>query len=159
MTWRRFLTRSRRDADLAREIESYIEIETDANLARGLTPPEARAAAMRKFGNPARVREDVYTMNTIRPIDTIWQDLRYAVRLLRLVKSFAVAAIISLALVIGANTSIFQLLDTVRLLTLPVAAPEELVEIRIPPGSRTGSFNGRRPYFTYAQWQQLQQHQ
>ena len=59
-------------------------------------------------------------MNTIRPIDTLWQDLRYAVRLLLRDKGFAVAAVLSLALGIGANTAIFQLLDAVRLRTLPV---------------------------------------
>jgi putative ABC transport system permease protein len=157
--WFRFLRRSQRDGECAQEIESYLEIETDDNITRGMAPVDARAAAVRKFGNPTRIREDVYHMNTISPLDSLWQDLRYGTRVLRRDKAFALAAIVSLALGIGANTAIFQLLDTVRLRTLPVAAPEELVEVRIPPGSRTGAFQGRRPMATYAQWQQLQQHQ
>lgn len=159
MSWTRFFRRSRRDTDCAREIASYLEIETDDNVARGMSLQDARAAAVRKFGNPTRIQEDVHVMNTIGSIDSLWQDLRYGARLLRRDTGFAAAAIVSLALGIGANTAIFQLLETVRLRTLPVASPEELVEVRLPPGPRTGSFQGRHPRFTYAQWQQLQHHQ
>jgi predicted permease len=77
--------------------------------------------------------------------------------LLRRDRGFAVAAILSLTLGIGANTAIFQLLDAVRLQPLPVPRPEELVEVRIPPGSRSGSFNGRRPNLTYPMWERLQE--
>jgi predicted permease len=138
---------------------SYIDIETDENIARGMAPDRARAAAIRKFGNPTRMREDVYLMNTIRPLDTLWQDVRYAFRLLNRDRGFALAAVLSLSLGIGANTAIFQLLDAVRLRSLPVPAPEELVEVRIPPGSRAGSFNGRRPNFTFPMWEKLRQDQ
>jgi predicted permease len=160
VSWTRFFRRSRRDADLQRELQSYVQIETDDNIARGMAPDAARAAAIRKLGNPGRVREDIYLMNTIAPLDMLWQDLRYAARVLRRDKAFAVAAIASLALGIGANTAIFQLLDAIRLRTLPVERPQELVEVRIPPGtSRSGSFNGRRPILTYGIWEQIQQRQ
>src|SRR5262245_63707364 len=135
MGWSRYWQRRRRDADVEREIASYIAIETDENIARGMTPAQAHDAALRKFGNPTRIREEIYWMNTIRPIDALWQDLRYALRVLRRDKAFAAAAVLSLALGIGANTAIFQLLETVRLRTLPVERPHELVEIRIPPGT------------------------
>ena len=131
--WTRYLRRSRRDADFAHEISSYLDIETDDNIARGMTPDAARAAAIRKFGNPTRARENVYLMNTIGPIDTLWQDLRYALRLLQRDKGFALAAVLSLTLGIGANTAIFQLLEAVRLRPLPVPAAHDLAEIRIPP--------------------------
>src|SRR4030095_13277075 len=127
--WTRFFRRNRRDDEAAREIASYIAIETDDNIARGMSPQAAHEAAVRKFGNATRVREEIYWMNTVRPFDTIWQDLKYAARLLKRDKGFAVAAILSLALGIGANTAIFQLLDTVRLQTLPVDRPEELVKV------------------------------
>ena len=64
-------------------------------------------------------------------IDAFWQDIRYALRLFRLSPGFAVVAIVSLALGTGANTAIFQLFDAIRLRTLPVKAPQELVELRI----------------------------
>jgi predicted permease len=163
VSWTRFFRRSRRDADLQRELQSYVQIETDENIARGMAPDAARAAAVRKLGNAGRVREDVYLMNTIAPLDMLWQDLRYAARVLRRDKAFAIAAIASLALGIGANTAIFQLLDAIRLRTLPVERPQELVEVRISPESsregRSGSFNGRRPNLTYALWEQIQHRQ
>ena len=121
MSWLRFLRRSRRDAECARELESYLAIETDDNIARGMTPGAARAAAMRKLGNPTRVREQVYDMHTISPLESLWQDLRHAFRVLMREKAFAAAAILSLTLGIGANTAIFQLLEAVRLRSLPVA--------------------------------------
>ena len=140
MHWRWFLERGRRDREVAREIESYIEIETDDNIARGMSPADARHSAIRKFGNPARVREEVYLMHTIAPVDSVWQDLRYAARVLRREKAFTVAAVLSLMLGIGANSAIFQLLDAVRLRTLPVQQPGELAEIRVVTGGpgRTG---------------------
>ena len=155
----RFFRRSRRDDEVAREIASYIAIETDENIARGMPPAAARDAAGRKFGNQARVREDIYLMNSFNPFDTVWQDIKYAGRLLKRDKGFAVAAILSLALGIGANTAIFQLLDAVRLRALPVASPGELVNIEFPRGSsRSGNFSSRWPVLTWAELQQLRAH-
>ena len=160
MRWLRFFRRSRRDADFAREITSYLEIETDENIARGMPPAAARAAAMRKFGNATRVREDEYLMNTISPLDTLWQDLRYAFRLLARDKAFAVAAVLSLTLGIGANTAIFQLIDAIRLRTLPVEDAQSLALIRFPDrSSRMGAFQGRWPILTHAQWQAIDERQ
>ena len=67
MGWTRFFRRSRRDDEAAREIASYIAIETDDNIARGMAPQAAHDAAVRKFGNATRVREEIYWMNTMRP--------------------------------------------------------------------------------------------
>ena len=160
MSFVKFFRRKQRDDDAAREIASYIAIETDDNIARGMPPNAAHDAAVRKFGNATRVREEIYWMNTIRPIDTLWQDLKFAMRLLVRDKGFAVAAIVSLGLGIGANTAIFQLLDAVRLRTLPVERPDELVEVRFPPGtSRRGSFNGRRPNLTYPLFDEIRRRQ
>jgi putative ABC transport system permease protein len=156
MAWTRFFRRSTRDEDAAREIASYIAIETDDNIARGMTPQAAHDAAVRKFGNPTKVREEIYWMNTVRPVDTIWQDLKYAARLLKRDKGFAAAAILSLALGIGANTAIFQLLDAVRLRTLPVTDPQELAVIHFPRGSKlSGRFSSRQPFMTSTQVDEL----
>lgn len=153
MAWRHRFRRASRDADAAREIASYIAIETDDNIARGMTPQAAHDAAVRKFGNATRVREEIFFMNSIGPLDTVWQDITFAMRLLKRDKGFAVAAILSLALGIGANTAIFQLLDAVRLRTLPVDEPQQLVEVRFAPGtSRSGNFTGRRPMLSSAQF-------
>src|SRR5689334_13019214 len=101
-------------------------------------------------------------MNTIASLDAAWRDLRYGARLLRRSPGFAVVAILSLALGVGANTGIFQLLDAVRIRTLPVANPQELMEVRIANtagGGRTGQFSGRRPSLTSPLWEQLRDRQ
>ena len=131
MSWRRFWQRARRDEDLAREIESYLAHEADLRMAGGLSGEDAVWAARRKLGNKAAVREKVWEMNSLRFIESVGQDLRYAARMLRSNPSFFAVATISLALGIGANTAIFQLLDAVRLRMLPVKDPQQLVELRI----------------------------
>src|SRR4029450_5460589 len=88
--WFRFFKSAARDRDAAREIASYIAIETDENIARGMTPERAHDAAVRKFGSPTRVREEIYWMNTIRPVDALWQDIRYATRVLNRDRAFAI---------------------------------------------------------------------
>src|SRR6266513_2874105 len=87
--------------------------------------------------------------------DEMFQDLRYGVRMLLKHKGFTTVAILSLALGIGANTAIFQLIDAVRLRTLPVKAPQELAEVRLADmkGARGGI--GRSPSVTNPIWEQI----
>ncbi len=160
MSWFRFLRRSRWDDERARELEAHLAIEIDENLARGMSARDARDAARRKLGNTTQIREEIYRMNTIGVLDTIWQDLRYGARLLRLNRSFTLVAVLSLALGVGANTALFQLLDALRIRTLPVAHPEQLVEIRIQkPKGREGGFTGRRPALTNPLWERIRDRQ
>jgi putative ABC transport system permease protein len=63
-----------------REVESYLAHEMDENVARGMSTEDARAAAMRKFGNRMAVREVVYEMNSLRFVESMWQDLRHGLR-------------------------------------------------------------------------------
>ena len=93
MSIRRFFRRRYWDDERAREIEAHLAHEIDDNVARGMSVAEARAAAHRMFGNPARVREEIYDMNTLGLIESLWQDLRYGVRLLRRNPTFASVAI------------------------------------------------------------------
>jgi hypothetical protein len=153
----RFLRRNRWDDERARELEAHLAIEADENVARGMSAEAARAAARRKLGNATLVREEIYQMNTIGFLDSAWRDLKYGARLLRLNPAFAIVAILSLSLGVGANTAIFQLLDAVRIRTLPVKDPGALVELRIaePVGGRTGQFSGRRPSLSNPLWEQL----
>jgi len=156
MSWVRFLRRRRWDEERARELEAYLENETADNISRGLTPEEARRAAHLKLGNPIEIREEIYRMNTVGFLESIWQDLKHGARLLRLNPGFTIVAVLSLALGIGANTAIFQLLDAVRMRLLPVKNPEQLVEVRYSgKASRSGRFDSRRPILTNAQWEML----
>jgi hypothetical protein len=161
MGWLRYLRRPQRDRDFALEIEAHLQHEIDDNIARGMHPEEAAWAARRKFGNVTIAKEITHRMNTIGFLESIGQDLRYALRLLRLEPGFFTVAILCLALGIGANTAIFHLLDAVRLRTLPVANPQELVEVEIGPNQKccSGNFSSRRSNFTYALWDQLRTRQ
>lgn len=161
MPWLRYFQRGRRDADFAREIDAYIEHEIDENLARGMSPRDAARAAHCKFGNIALAKEDVRRMSTIGFLETLGQDLRYALRAFRLEPGFFTVAVACLVLGIGANTAIFHLLDAVRLRSLPVENPQELVEVKIAPTlhGRSGNFSTRRANFTYALWDQLRERQ
>ena len=78
-----------------------------------------------------QIREDIYDMNTLRFVETIWQDLRYGLRLIVRTRRSSLVAILTLALGTGANAAIFQLVNAVRLRTLPVERPQELVSIGI----------------------------
>ena len=127
MNWSRFFRRLHWDRERAAEVEQYIEIETADNLARGMPVAQARAAARRKLGNPGIIREEIYRMNTIGFMETLGRDLRYTMRVLRKSPGYAVVAVLSLALGIGANTAIFSLVDQVMLRMLPVRDPARLV--------------------------------
>src|SRR5881227_3574632 len=90
-------------------------------------------------------------------LSTLVQDIRYGARQLRANPGFTAVAVLSLALGIGANSAIFQLVDAVRLRTLPVANPQELAYVDFAQGSaRSGWFSTRSARFTYTMWEQLQ---
>jgi putative ABC transport system permease protein len=93
-------------------------------------------------------------------LESILQDVRYGTRQLRQSPGFTLVAVLSLALGIGANTAIFQLVDAIRLKMLPVHHPQELVQIDFERGSaRSGWFSTRSARLTYAQWEQIRAQQ
>lgn len=94
-----------------------------------------------------------------KTMSSLWQDLRFGLRLLWKAPAFTTVAVASLALGIGANTAIFQLINAVRLRSLPVANPQEIVEVRIAnTRNRSGNFNGSHPEATNPQWEWLRDH-
>jgi hypothetical protein len=161
MSWRRFWKRKRRDEDLAQEIESYLAHETDLQSLRGRSTEDAAWAAKRKLGNKTVMREKVWEMNSLTFMESVWQDLRYAARMMRMNPGFFAIATLSLALGIGANTAIFQLLDAVRLQSLPLEKPQDLAEVRIADNEHccSGNFSSRWSNLTTAQWEQIRQYQ
>lgn len=127
MSWQRYLRRGRWDGERARELQNYLEIETAENIARGMTPEEARYAARRKLGNPTLIREEIYRMNSVTFLESLIQDVRCGVRMLRKNAGFSLIAILTLALGIGANTAIFSVVYGVLLEPLPYHDPARLI--------------------------------
>jgi hypothetical protein len=129
MSWRRFFRRAQRDAESARDIQFYLDTETEDNMARGMPPEEARAAALRQFGNPALIREEIYHMNSIAFLETTLQDLLYALRTMRSNPGFVITAVLTVALGIGGNTTMFTVIRAVLLKPLEYRDPDRLVRV------------------------------
>ncbi len=126
---RRLIHRRRAEQELDDEIRAHLEMEIEQNIADGMSPEEARLAARRSFGSVALAKENSRTMWRLGPLEMLWRDLTYSLRMLRKDRSFTVIALLSLALGIGANTAIFSLVNTTLLRPLPVEKPEQIVSL------------------------------
>ena len=153
MNIRRFFSRRRHDAELAREIEAHLAMEVDHNMARGMSPEQARRQAHLRFGSPRRVRESEWEDNTLKFVDDCWRDLKYAVRTLARTPGFTISAVLVMALGIGANSALFTVVRSVLLKPLPFKDPGRLIQLyEVSP-------NGKRQFSyvapgMYAAWKQ-----
>src|SRR5580698_9462502 len=129
MSLRNFFRRSSWDAERTEEIDAHLRFEVDQNLAIGMTPAEAQRQAYLKFGNPTRVREEIWQMNSIAMFENFQRDVRYAWRTLLRNPGYALVAILTLGLGIGANTAIFTVINGVLLRPLPYAQANQIVHL------------------------------
>jgi hypothetical protein len=121
--------RSQMEAEIDAELRSHIEMRIEDNVAAGMSPEEARQDALLRFGNPTVIKERATAADAALILDTTWADIRYALRRLRKSPAFATAAILTLALGIGANTAIFSVIYAVMLKSLPVANPQQIYRL------------------------------
>jgi putative ABC transport system permease protein len=167
MSWKRqaakiraIFDRRHRAPDLRDEIRAHIAMEEQENLHAGMPPEEAHYAALRRFGNVTLAQERSRDMWVWNGVETLWQDIRYGLRQLRRSPGFATVAVLTLALGIGANTAIFQLLDAVRLRSLPVPNPRRLTLVHLADrrGWR-GSQESGYPALNNPLWEYIRDHQ
>jgi hypothetical protein len=117
----------KRDVDLERELSSDLELEEEEQRDRGLTPEEARHAALRAFGNPTLIREQTRAIWSWNWFESHARDLHLSLRTLRRTPGFTVIAILVMALGIGANVALFTVVRGILLKPLPFQDPDRLV--------------------------------
>jgi predicted permease len=154
-----FAFRRKFERDLEDEVAFHLAMKEGKNSAANpeATNKLAHEAALRQFGNPTLARENLREMRSFLLIETLWQDIRYGVRLLRKNPIFALIAILTLGVGIGANTAIFSLTYHVLLQLLPVPQPQELVILRSPgpKQGRTSSDGDGAAAFSYPMYKDL----
>jgi hypothetical protein len=128
--WRNLFQKGRREQELMEELDSYLAMLIEQKIEQGLDPEEARRAALVELGGKQQIKERVREVRAGHLLGTLWQDLRYAVRMLRRSPGFTAVVVLTLALGIGANTAIFTLINVVMLKSLPVNHPEELAFVQ-----------------------------
>lgn len=124
------MTRRKRMLDqLDEDIREHLERETQENIDRGMSPEEARYAALRKFGNVARAKEQTHEVWSILWLEQFLRDVRYGLRTLSRNPSLTIAAVLAIALGVGINVGIFSVLNGLALRLLPIPRAREVLSI------------------------------
>jgi predicted permease len=160
MNWlKQLFPRRRLYNDLSREVQQHLDEKIEELIAEGMSQKEATFAAHRQFGNLTLIENDSREVWQWPSIEGFFADLRFAARMFRKNFGFTCAAVLTLALGIGANTAIFTLLDAVLLSKLPVNKPQQLVLFSDDPreGILTGTESGHWYVFSYPDYLQFRE--
>jgi putative ABC transport system permease protein len=147
------------ESELDEELRFHLEHQIETYVHAGLSRQEAERRARLEFGGVEQVKEETRDARGVAPLDTLLRDIRYGLRVLRKSPSFTSVAVLSLVLGIGANAAIFQVLDSIRLRSLPVANPHELAEVRIQDMNGVRGSVNRENSLTYGLWEQIRDRQ
>ncbi len=157
--FRRILSLGKRagtDREIDAELREHMAMCIDDNMAQGMSREAAERDARRRFGNPTVMRERVAAQDTALAIESLWHDVRSALRVFLKNPGFSFVVVATLALGIGANTALFELLDAVLLQSLPVKNPQELAQVRVVDRTKArGSFSSGYPIVTNLIWEKL----
>ena len=156
---RSLFRRKQVDRELDDELATYLEMAVGEKLKQEVRPEEARRTVRLEQGTAEAAKERIAAAAWESFAETLWQDLRYAVRTLHKTPVFTIVSILTLGLGIGANTAIFQLLDAVRMRNLPVANPQQLAAVRIVGGNHGMGSNQDYGDLTRPIWQEIRDHQ
>jgi hypothetical protein len=129
------LRRQQLDRDLQDELQFHLTMREQKRQSEGLAAAEARTQTRREFGNASGFMETCRELWTFTWLETLWQDLKYGIRMLRRSPAFTAVAVLSLTLGIGVNAAFFCLVNALLLKPLPVPNPEQLVRIQIGAGN------------------------
>jgi putative ABC transport system permease protein len=133
------------DAEIDDEIQEHLQLLTERFIAQGMSRDAAAMAARRRFGNLTALQEDRRALQTLPSIEALWHDVRYAIRTLRRSPGFALVAIVTLGLGIGASTAIFGVIHNVLLSPFPYRDASRMASPRIQ-NLQQGSQSGRQGY-------------
>jgi hypothetical protein len=151
--------RAKLDREIEDELREHMQMRIDEYVASGLNLEDATRKARLRFGNSTVMKERVDAEDAALGLESFFRNVRYALRGFAKSPSFTSVAILTLALGIGANTAVFQLLDAVRLRSLPLQNPQQLAEVRIKGGTQGfGINNGPFSHFTIPMWQEVRRH-
>ena len=118
--------------EIAEEFRVHVEMRARDNERGGMSADDARRDAERRFGSVARIGDIAYDVRGGGWLETLWQDIRYGTRVLAKQKIFSATVILTVGIGVGANATIFTLVDRLLLRTLPVERPEELEQVTLP---------------------------